>query len=153
MCLSSIILLNKLSRNALYVFIIQFYSKYYVKIIFSGENLFKLIKKACGPNFEIYSKNNNNNLRFKELWTVLSECRHAITHSQAVINLNKINKTEYHKKIFDYLFLSTVLRDNNITIELDYSSLDHLLKIVSEFAFQIYKLLSQSENLDWEIKK
>lgn len=118
-----------------------------------GEKIFKWIKKAGDPKFSNFSKNNNNNLRFKEFWSVLSESRHAIIHSSSVIEISKINKSEDHKKIFHHFFISEKIDDSTISIVLNYRILDELLKKISELAFQIFKSLSLKENLEWEINK
>lgn len=48
-----------------------------------GDILYKVLKKAGGKTFTKCSSVNNLNIRFSELWTVLSESRHAITHSRS----------------------------------------------------------------------
>ena len=58
----------------------------------NGDKLFRIIKQAGDPYFSEYSSNNNKNLKFKELWSILSECRHAIVHSKSIIHIKKIKK-------------------------------------------------------------
>jgi hypothetical protein len=118
-----------------------------------GDRLFKLIRKIGDPYFSSYSSNNNKKLRFKELWTVLSECRHSITHSKSIIAIHKIKKSGYHFEIFKNLFFYSNNGDNSITLELDFKALTYVLDIISEFAFQVYKSISIKEGLDWEIVK
>jgi hypothetical protein len=118
-----------------------------------GDRLFKFIKNAGDPYFSSYSSKNHRDLRFKELWSILSECRHAIIHNKSKINLKRLKKTDYHLKIFKYLFPNSHFKDNFVIIMLDFMGLSQLLEIVSEFAFQVYKSISQKENLDWKIDK
>ena len=116
-----------------------------------GEKLFKILKKAGGKTFQKHSKQNNKNIKFKELWTVLSESRHSITHSSSRIKKNKLNKSEHHFAIFNSLFNSSDLENEYLLIELDYKKLDKLIKNLSEFAFQILKILSTEDKIEWKV--
>jgi hypothetical protein len=116
----------------------------------SGDNLFKVLKKAGGESFKEFTSKNNLNIKFQELWTILSEVRHAITHKESMIELKLINKSNHHSDIFNYLFNSKNLLDDLLLIELDYGKFEKLIKRFSEYAFQIFKLLSIEENLEWK---
>lgn len=119
----------------------------------SGDKLFKMIKQTGDPYFSNFSSNNNKKLKFKELWTILSECRHSITHSKSIVALNKIKRTDYHFKIFKSLFLYSIKDENSVIIELDLKRLTDVLDTISEFAFQVFKSISQKEGEDWVIAK
>jgi hypothetical protein len=116
-----------------------------------GDKLFDLIKIAGGVEFKRSSEQNNRNIKFKEFWTVLSEVRHAITHSSAILKVKKIQKTEYHFAVFEYFFGFFDIDQETLQICLDYKELDRLIKALSEFAFQIFKVLSILENTEWNI--
>ena len=116
----------------------------------SGDNLFQVLKKAGGETFKIFTLNNNLGIKFKELWTILSEVRHAITHKESTIELTSINKSDHHFNIFNYLFNSKKISDDKVLIELDFKKFEKLIKRFSEFAFQVYKLISIEENLEWK---
>jgi hypothetical protein len=118
-----------------------------------GDKLFNLVKKAGDSTFSTFSENNNNKLKFKELWTVLSESRHAITHSKSIIKIAKIKKSDYHFSIFNKFFWFSDNDNLTISIGLDYDRLVKLLDNLSEFAFQVFKSISLNENLVWEISK
>lgn len=115
-----------------------------------GDKLFEILKIAGGKTFKEFSSNNNLDVTFKKLWEVLSEVRHAITHQESRIDLKKINKSAHHLAIFNSLFKSEILSDNLILVKLDYKIFRTLLKRFAEFAFQIFKLLSVEENLEWK---
>lgn len=117
-----------------------------------GDKLFKLIKNAIGDEFSEKSKKNNKNLKFKELWTVPSECRHTITHSNLNIDKSKIKITDYHFEIFNHLFYADSVNDAKIKIRLGYKKLERLLKYVAEFGYQMFKLLSQPDNYPYQLK-
>jgi hypothetical protein len=78
---------------------------------------------------------------------ILSEVRHSITHSKSEINKSKINKTKYHNQIFDF-FTYSVINDELLKIELDFTKFEYLVKKLAEFSFQIYKAISIEENLN-----
>lgn len=117
-----------------------------------GEDLFKALKKAGGESYKIFSSHNNINIKFKELWTILSQARHSITHQESSIELSIVNQSNHHFEIFSRLFNSRNISEDLLLIELDYVKFDFLIKRFSEFAFQIFKLLSIEENLDWNYK-
>jgi len=116
-----------------------------------GNKLFKILKKVGGKTFSKYSSENNINIRFKELWVVLSDSRHAITHSRSYISQQKIKKSNHHLDIFNFLFNSMISDDGAILIELDYSKFERLIKRISEFAFQVFKILSIEEEIEWDV--
>jgi hypothetical protein len=67
-----------------------------------------------------------------------------------MIELKLVNKSEYHSDIFNYLFNSKSVSDDFLLIELDYGKFEKLIKRFSEFAFQIFKLLSIEEHIEWK---
>ena len=118
-----------------------------------GNILFQWIKKGCNPIFNKYSSNNNKDLNFKVLWSVLQETRHAITHSNSEIKITKLKKSENHYTIFKYLFDYSEINSEKIKIVLDYHQLSIILDRVSEFGYQVFKMLCINEKLDWKILK
>ncbi|MGE5942989.1 MAG: hypothetical protein ACM31G_01495, partial [Flavobacteriales bacterium] len=118
-----------------------------------GENLFKLIKTICGEDFKKSSNRNNKNLRFKQFWSTISESRHAIIHSSRRIKMNRVNKSSDHFAVFNYLFDYDKLEDEILLIKLNYNQLNKVLKHVSEFAYQVYKILSEKEKLEYKLEK
>lgn len=113
-----------------------------------GENLFKLIKKIDTHTFEKYSKKNNINIKFDEIWKVLLEVRHSITHSNSIIEISKLKLSKHHSEIFDYLFDNLNIDEKSIQTKLDYAKFNKLIKTLSEFAFQMFKIISEKENLE-----
>lgn len=116
-----------------------------------GDKLFKWVKKAGDPFFSKSSKKNNENMKYKELWTILSEVRHAITHSSSIIKCTKVKKTDYHSDVFKEFFCYSSIDEQTVLIRLDYRKLDYLVKGIAEFAFQVFKALCMEENIDWNI--
>lgn len=84
---------------------------------------------------------------FKELWTILSETRHSITHNDSEISISFLKKSNNHWAIFEYLFESKVVSEDTVLITLDYKKFDRLNKRFAEFAYQLFKILSVEEGL------
>lgn len=118
-----------------------------------GDVLYKAIKKMGKITLQRLSRENNRKIKFGELLTVLSEVRHSITHSKSVINKSKINKTQYHSQIFEFLFCYSEIDNEKFKIELDFERFEFLIKKLAEFAFQIFKAISIEENLEWDYEK
>lgn len=116
-----------------------------------GDKLFKVFKKAGGKSYKDSSSQNNLNIKFKELWTILSEVRHSVTHNESLINLGLVNKSKHHTEIFNFLFHSIPISEDTISIELDYDKFKELIKRFSEFAYQVFKILSLEEELEYKI--
>lgn len=115
-----------------------------------GDKLYKLIMKAAGENAKRYSQKNNENIRFKELWTVVSDARHAVTHSQGKISKKIAQKTKYHENLFGRLFPDSTETDSDITIQMRYRDLDRIGKLLAEYAIQFFKSLSEQEHYEWD---
>lgn len=116
-----------------------------------GEDIFKLIKKAGGERFKTYLKQNNNNFRFTETFKVFSEVRHAITHSQGNIKTSKIPKDNYYKNLFEHMLPLNRLEGETVLLKFEFKTLDRLLIYISEFGFQIFKILSENDKYEWKI--
>ena len=114
----------------------------------SGDNLFKLIKKIDPYSFEKHSSENNMNIEFDAMWKVLSKARHSIIHSKSIIKVSELKSNKHYGEVFDYLFYSISLDENSIQIKLDHKKFETLIKRFSEFAFQIFKIISEKENLE-----
>jgi hypothetical protein len=118
-----------------------------------GDLLYKAIKKVGKKTLHKLSKENNTNIKFGELLKILSEVRHSITHSKSVIKKSKINKTQYHNQIFEFLFSYSEINNEQLRIELDFSKFEYLIIKLAEFGFQIFKAISIEENLNWNYEK
>ena len=114
-----------------------------------GSDLFRVMKKSGGETYKNFSSKNNLNIKFSELWTILSEVRHSITHNESLIDLELIEKSKHHAEIFKFLFDSHQISTNMISIEIDYKKFERLIKRFAEFANQVFKILSIEDELDW----
>ena len=116
-----------------------------------GDEIFKLIKKACGKEFTKCSKQNNNNFKFSEFFKIISEVRHSFVHSQGELKTSKIPKDKYYKSLFEHLLPLNKLENEKVELKFNYKILDKLLIYISEFGFQFFKILSKIDNYEWKI--
>ncbi len=117
-----------------------------------GDQLFKILKKTGGGTYLEFSQCNSWNGEFKPIWSIFAEVIHAITHNESIVSFDRVSKSKQHKAIFNKFFVSTSVSENEILIEFDYKKFDNIIKKISEFTFQIYKILSIEENFSWSIK-
>ncbi|MBU2995891.1 hypothetical protein KO500_05575 [Cellulophaga baltica] len=125
------------------------YSREYLR---GSYEIFKIVKKAGGNKFKEYSNQNNNNFKFSELFKIFTEIRHAITHSKGILNSSKIPKDEYYQSLFEHLLKLNNFEGDLIQLRFDYVTLEKLLIYLSEFAYQIFKILSEEDNYEWNYK-
>ena len=152
--------LETLIKNMLYVKIIsdekfrnllsnkKDYSRNSLK---GGNELFDLIKKAGGDKFKEYSKQNNNNFKFKEIFVIFSEVWHAVTHSKGELATSKIPKNKYYQELFEHLLPLNNLDSESTILKFEHKSLNHILVYLAEFGFQIFKTLSEEDAYEWKI--
>lgn len=124
------------------------YSRHRLK---GGEDIFKLIKKAGKIRFQKYSKSNNPNFKFKEVFKVFSEIRHAIIHSRGVLKTSKIPNTEYYTRLFEHLLPLNNLDDETTVLKFDLKITNGILIYMAEFGYQIFKILSEEDNYECKI--
>lgn len=138
----------KLKNDTFFMEVIKCEGSITREMIPGGDQLFKWITKACGTSFKESSLKNNKNIRFKQFWSVLSEVRHAVTHSNSNVKISKINKSAYHFTVFEHLFNYAIIDDKTYHVELDYKRLERVIKYVAEFGYQIYKCFSLNDVTD-----
>lgn len=116
-----------------------------------GNDLFELVKKAGGERFKKYSKENNSRFRFKETFRIVSEIRHAITHSKGILKTSRIPNEKYYKCLFEHLLPLNKLEGDRIFLKFEYNIFYNLLIYLSEFGYQIFKIFSEEDNYEYKI--
>lgn len=116
-----------------------------------GLSLLELIKKASGDRFNKYSKVNNHNFRFTEIFKFLSEIRHSITHSQGKFKITQEFNDKYYKALLNHFLPTTEIEQEIIILKFDYGIFDKLIIHIAEFGYQMFKILSQEDNFDWAL--
>jgi hypothetical protein len=136
----------------------QLYNRFYEKVqakhdrvvsretLRGGDVLFEFSKLACGSSYrELYK------VDLKILWSLISDVRHAITHSSSSIKYSKLTSSREKLRLFKQLFRCSRIGKEYVFIEIDYNNLDSLIKVLAEFGFQFFKLISKEDKLDWDI--
>ncbi|WP_236973038.1 hypothetical protein [Membranihabitans marinus] len=124
------------------------YSRHSLK---GGNEVFKLIQKAGKTRFQNYSKNNLTNFKFSETFKIFSEVRHAITHSQGVLKTSKIPNNNYYRSLFEYLLPLNELKGETLILNFDFNTFTRLLGYITEFGYQIFKILSEEDDYEWTL--
>lgn len=121
------------------------------------ENLYKNniillnLKNEIGETFKNKSNRNNKNYKFEPLFDILVQLRHSITHSNGLVEKNKIIKDEYSNKLFRHMMPEAKFEKSNIILEMPFSSFKRNMTILNEFAFQIYKIFSIENDFDYKL--
>ncbi|GAG76371.1 unnamed protein product, partial [marine sediment metagenome] len=124
---------------------------YFMENIYCGKNnsnLFKYLRKISGhyKQFEIV---NNKKINLSDFYKVFAISRHVITHNGSKITDKlKGGLSKNQLKIFTYF----INKECN-KIELTQEKLSHILVLISEQAFLIYKSFSIESGLNWKILK
>ncbi|MCE6987503.1 hypothetical protein [Dyadobacter sp. CY323] len=118
-----------------------------------GDAIFDIIKASSDGLLMKYSKENVFKIKFTEFWKVISVFRHSITHSSSIFPVNKIPQSIYYNTLLQYLFPNTEIHQSNIHIILEFGDLSKLVSTLAEFAFQIFKIYSIKEKMEWDIYK
>ena len=128
-----------------------------VRKINSGKNnheLFKILR-LFAPNLELSEKKNNKLIDFPSWYKSLAFMRHITIHSNSSFSLNNkdyLNLTKIEKEYLEEYFPFEDKDDNNFFM-IERKLGNHNLKILSEYAFLIFKELSIELNEDWMILK
>ena len=107
-----------------------------------GSELLKKIEREC--------KHDQNNIRIKEVWSILKDCRNSITHSKSLLDLPKMFKSKHYEAIFNELF-NLIEVDNVNQISLDFRLFHRLIQTIAEYNYQIFKFISKNKNWEYDL--
>ena len=80
------------------------------------------------------------------------ELRHSITHSNSIVEKNKIIKDHYTEKLFKIIMPEAEIKKDHIILKMNFKVFRANMKIINEFAFQIYKIFSIEEGFKYDWK-
>lgn len=116
----------------------------------NNEVLFKslrsITKKIC--DFEV---NNNKELDLKTWYKQYSIVRHSITHANGTLQKSRYNCIA-RRDVFDNYFPS-IVDEHFCKLAIDRNHAEYICKLITEYAFQIFKFLSIEVEEDWMILK
>ncbi len=113
--------------------------------------LFKYLRKIA-KHYKEFERTNNRNIDFLEFYKVYALCRHAITHSNSIIDNSQIKHfSSYQKKVLNYF--TNEGTQSGKRIKLNQKETTEIIVRVCEHAFLIFKSLSIQEGFEWKILK
>ncbi len=116
----------------------------------NNEVLFKILrsitKKIC--DLEV---NNNKELDLKTWYKQFSIVRHSVTHANGTLQ-KSIYNCIYRRDVFDSYFPS-IVDEHFCKLAIDRNHAYCICKLITEYAFQIFKFLSIEVGEDWMILK
>ena len=114
--------------------------------------ILRKLKDEGGDTFERFSLQNNNNFKLEKLYEMYVELRHSITHSNSIVEKNKIIKDHYTEKLFKIIMPEAEIKKDHIILKMNFKVFRANMKIINEFAFQIYKIFSIEEGFKYDWK-
>jgi len=109
-----------------------------------------MVKKLCQPEFNQFSESNCADVEFTYFWDFLKEVRHAMTHCKGKTTKVKIYSKPQHIILANNYFNVTTINDDSLIISIDFVGLNRITQLISEFAYQIYKILCMKDGLDYK---
>ena len=119
----------------------------------SGRNnkvLFKILRSLSSSKFK-FESNNNTGFSLKVWYRHFSIIRHSITHSNGFITSNQYN--EIGTKSYSEYYFPFIKDDYGYRISIQKKNANAICKLISEYAFQIFKFLSYEMDHEWRILK
>jgi hypothetical protein len=105
--------------------------------------------RIINPDIEKAEKYNNRHIDFTQWFDVVSVVRHAITHSSSKIKKDIFGKlTSYKLQLLSNMFNGT-FEQNDYVLFIRTSDAKECLTFFAEYAFALYKQLSELDNYDW----
>lgn len=130
---------------------LSYWSKF-VRYRFRNEELFKEMRNLSRA-LERAEMNNNRKLNLQKWYVITTEVRHAVTHCNAVIKAKRMNNWDKIKKQLLSKYFTGYYKNNDYVLNLSKKDVEFNLRIFIEFAYQIFKYLSQVKGYKWEVFK
>jgi hypothetical protein len=120
----------------------------------NNKNLFKLIRKI-NSDFEYSERNNNKQIDFKDWYTVYSLFRHKMVHESGKLLKTDKDFRNFNSEQMRYLesYFPFLESEDKLIFNIKRKVGDISLKLLSEYAFLIFKELSITLGYDWKILK
>ena len=125
-----------------------------VRKLKQGINNRKLLKifRILSPEFRKAEITNLKNIDLEKWFDIISIVRHAIIHSESILKNDEFNKIDENgRKILEKFFEVENQDGGNKKIIITGKHASNVIEFMCEYAFQVFKWLSISVNLDWRI--
>ncbi len=127
------------------------YWRLFTKSAYTNNRKLLQVLRRLAPKLRTWEKKNNRGLDLVEWFAVVSEVRHAITHSGGLLKAAKTAKwNEVRYTILRKSFPGT-RRQQGYLIRMSLKSADSMLRLLGEYAFLIFKALSLAGGYEWNI--
>lgn len=115
-------------------------------------DLLKFLREIA-PELKEAEKQNNYAIDLTEWYTVVTEVRHAATHSNMLIKSRKMLSWSPGTHQLLTHFFPGKNTAGCYTLELSRKDAETSLRLFAEYAFAVFKCLSKLENYDWKVLK
>lgn len=117
----------------------------------NNKGLLKIIR-ILSTEFCKAERTNLKNIDLEKWFDMVSIIRHSIIHSESILKNNEFNKIDkYERKILEKFFEVENQNGGNKRIIISGKHASNVIEFMSEYAFQVFKGLSISADLDWRI--
>lgn len=116
----------------------------------NNEELLKYVRQLA-PTLPQAEQHNNRVLDLNDWFNVIGEVRHATTHSGFLIKPQRLRGWSTAKRhlLTDCVDGTSIAR--GYEMEATKENVKYNLRLLAEYAFIVFKFLSQTQNYDWKI--
>ena len=114
-----------------------------------NSDLFALARQLAPDLEKIEVKNGLVNL--KDWYAVASKMRHAVTHADYEIKTDQWKDLNERQQMLCEIWFPFKMNGERRVLSLDKARMDNAVRMFLQYAFQIFKFLSQANGLDWNI--
>lgn len=105
--------------------------------------------RAIAPGIKTVEKANNRSLDLTRWFEVVTEVRHAITHSDSLIKSDRIASWIKDKRELLSKYFPTTINPDGFLLQLKQNNVEECLTFFLEYAHLIYKAISIQDGYDW----
>lgn len=116
----------------------------------NNKKLFEILRSLSSSNFK-FESDNNTGFSLKIWYNHYSIIRHSITHSNGFILNNQYN--EINKQSYSEYYFPLKKDGDRYRVSIQKQNANAICKLISEYAFQIFKYLSYEMDHEWRVLK
>jgi len=129
---------------------VEYWKEFIRKAYSKNVDLLKFLRKIA-PEIEEVEKQNNRNINLTEWYIVVTEVRHAATHSNMLIKSERMRSwSQKRHKLLNRFFPGSDTTGGYI-LNLNRKDAETNLVLFAEYAFGVFKCLSKLQHYEWNI--
>jgi hypothetical protein len=129
---------------------VEYWKEFIRKAYSKNVDLLKFLRKIA-PELDEVEKRNSRNIDLTEWYVVVTEVRHAATHSNMLIKSEKMRSwSQERHELLNHFFPGTYI-DGNYRLEPGRKDAETNLVLFAEYAFGVFKSLSKVQHYEWNI--